>query len=105
MSNDKISFEDRTRSFVKMSDFVQEHPEESLKSLENAWQNTRSNQEQERNAIRPALIHASIYFIDTAVEDESSKKGYLRRVINNTNDPEIKEALETHFSELLQSSN
>jgi hypothetical protein len=102
--SENTSFEDRTRNFVKMSDFIREHPEDSLRSLETAWQSTRSDQSQEREAIRPALIHAAIYFIETQVEDDSSKKGYLRRIINNSNDPEIKEALESHFPELSESA-
>jgi hypothetical protein len=103
--SESVSFEERTRNFVRMSDFIREHPEDSLRSLESAWQSSRSDQEQERNAIRPALIHAAIFYIENQVEDDSSKKGYLRRVINHSNDPEIKEALESHFPELLDSSN
>lgn len=93
--------DEQTKLFVDMSDHIHEHPKEAVESLENALQSIPKDLVAERDAIIPAFIHSSINFIETLEGDDQMKRTYLQRFINNTQDPEIKDALETHFPDIL----
>jgi hypothetical protein len=95
------STDEQTKIFIEMSDYIQMHPKESVESLENALQSIPQDMTAERNAITPAFIHSSINFIEELPGDDQTKKTYLKRFIDNTQDPEVKDALESHFPDLL----
>ena len=95
------SADEQSTLFVGISDYIHEHPKEAIESLENALQAIPLDMTEERSAIVPAFIHSSIGFIEELGDDEQAKKTYLKRFINNTQDPEIKDALESHFPDIL----
>lgn len=93
--------EEQTKLFIELSEYIHAHPKESVESLENALQSIPMDMTAERSAITPAFIHSSINFLDELEVDDETKKGYIKRFIDNTQDPDIKDALESHFPDLL----
>jgi len=92
---------EQTKFFVEVSGYVHEHPKETVEALENALQSIPMDMQAERSAVVPAFIHSSIIFLEESGADDQTKKTYLKRFINGTQDPEVKDALETHFPDLL----
>lgn len=94
--------DEQTKLFVEVSEYIREHPKDAIESLENALQSIPLDMAAERDAITPAFIHASINFIDELDADEQTKKAYIKRFIDHTQDPEIKAALESHYTDILE---
>lgn len=94
--------DEQTKLLIEVSDYIHEHPKEAVESLENAMQSIPHEMAAERQAITPAFIHSSINFIEELETDDYTKKVYLKRFIDNTQDPTIKEALESHFPDLMK---
>lgn len=95
------NIDEQTRLFVEVSDYIHQHPKESVESLENALQSIPKDMAAERDAITPAFIHSAINYIEDLNADDQAKRTYIKRFIDNTQDPEIKDALESHFPDLL----
>ena len=93
--------EDSLNQTIEMLDYVRENPKESLATLESALNAIPVEMVQERDVLRSAYIHASINFIEELPEDVSSKMAYLKRFSESTNDPEVKSALQSHFSSMI----
>jgi hypothetical protein len=89
--------------FIDMSEYLVKHPLESIHSLENALQAIPREMTAEREAILPAFIHSAIYYIENQVQDDESRRTYLNRFLSNAHEPLVKNALETHFSDLIES--
>ena len=86
---------------MEISGYIHEHPKETVESLENALQSIPQDMNVERSAIVPSFINSTIIFIEEMKADDETKRTYLKRFINNTQDPAVKESLETHFPDLL----
>lgn len=93
--------DEQSKLFVEVSEYIREHPKDAIESLESALQSIPLDMAAERDAITPAFIHASINFIDELEADDQTKKTYIKRFIDNTRDPEVKDALESHYTDLL----
>ena len=92
---------EQTNTRTELSDYIHSHPKESTESLENALQSIPREMTNERSAVVSAFIHSAIIFVEELGTDDQAKKIYLKRLIENTQDSEIKDALENHFPELL----
>ena len=92
--------DEQTKLFIGMSDYIRQNPKDAVDSLEGALVSIPMDLKAERDAIKPAFIHSSINFIEEFITDEKTKKIYLKRFIHHTQDPEIKNALESHFPDL-----
>lgn len=92
----------QTRLFNEVGAFIQQHPKESVESLENALQAIPLDLKVEREAITPVFIHAAIGFLEETTMDESTKRAYLKRFMDHTQSPEVRAAFESHFPELLE---
>lgn len=86
---------------IEMLDYVRANPKESLSVLEGALNSIPADLVQEREVLRSAYIHASINFIEELPEDVNAKMNYLKRLSESTNDPEVKSALQNHFSAMI----
>ena len=95
------SLDEQNKLFIELSDFIRQHPKESAESMENALQSIPQDMKAEREILIPAFIHSSIIFIEEFPGDDQAKKAYLKRFIDNTQDPDIKDALESHFPDLV----
>ncbi len=90
-------FESETRLFVELSDYIQAHPKEAIERIEGALQSVPSERKEEKEALKVAFIHSAIYFLDEIEGEETTKKAYYKRFVEQNQDPDIRDALETHF--------
>ncbi len=95
------NLDDQTQLSIEMNEYIHLHPKESIESMESAIQSIPQEMKAEREAITPIFIHSSINFIEELDGDVQTKKTYFKRLMNNTDNPEIKNALESHFPDLL----